>query len=154
MKNRKSLLILFLLIALDQLSKFVISSKMTVGQSLEIVPGFFNLTYLRNTGAGFSLFEGQRSFFLIITVLAIAIFVHQWKRCNENKILEKTSYLILIAGTMGNFIDRLLFGSVVDFLDFYLGNNHFPVFNFADILLTLGVLLLLFISWKGGQNNV
>lgn len=139
------LLTVFFILA-DILSKYIVTAKMSVGQSVPLWENIFHLTYVRNTGAAFSMLEGQRIFlialpFLVIVALIIYIIVKKPK----NRWLM-LSFSMIISGGVGNLIDRIRLGYVIDFLDFRLIN--FPVFNVADIWVTLGaalfVCLLLF----------
>jgi len=143
-----NIILIIALILLDQFTKFVVSTSMTLNQSISIIDNFFYLTYVRNDGAGFSLLKGQRYFFIAITIFALVIFFYLYKDAKENKLLQFCVSL-MIAGTIGNFIDRLLVGTVVDFLDFHIFSYNFPVFNVADICLTVGVFLYLFFSFRG-----
>ena len=152
MKRGKEILIICVLILIDRVSKHLIASRMLQGMEIELIPGFFSLTYVRNSGAGFSLLEGQRLFFIVITVAALALFGALWLRCREDERWEKLSYILILSGTVGNFIDRVASGSVVDFLDFIIFGYDFPVFNFADICLTLGAFLFVILSFKGEKH--
>lgn len=127
------------LIAADQLVKFLVSSHIPVNDTRSALPGIFNLTNLHNSGAAWNMLEGQRWFFIIITVIAILVIVWLMKRYRGHRLAE-VSLCFILAGTLGNFIDRLRFGYVVDMFEFVPVN--FPVFNVADALLTVGVILL------------
>lgn len=142
------LFIITMLTALDQYSKFIVSSYMKLGESIEMIPRFFYLTYALNDGAGFSIMRGQRSFFIAITVAALVIFCVLLYKNDRKNLFSTASYLLIIAGTIGNFIDRLGSGLVTDFLDFYIFGYDFPIFNVADTYLTLGVILLVLITLK------
>ena len=153
MKRSKEIVSILVLILLDRFTKYLIETHMLLGQEIVLIPGFFSLTYVRNTGAGFSLLEGQRVFFIVITIAALALFGVLWYRCKEEDRWEKVSYVLILAGTIGNFIDRVATGSVVDFLDFLIFGYDFPVFNAADICLTVGAGLFLLLSLRGGEKH-
>lgn len=146
------LLIILSLFGLDQLTKYIIDSSMSLGQSITIIDGFFNLTYVRNTGAGFSILEGHMTFFYIITIIALIFLCYLlFTSTNESKYY-RLAILMMIAGTLGNFYDRIVYKYVIDFLDFIIFGYDFPVFNVADICLTVGVaiyLLLYVLETKG-----
>lgn len=149
------LLIILGLFGIDQITKFIVDSNMALGQSITIVDDFFNLTYVRNTGAGFSILEGQMTFFYVITLVALCFLLYLLFTSNNESKFYILSILMMIAGTLGNFYDRIVYQYVIDFLDFIIIGYDFPVFNFADICLTVGVgiyLLVYFIEFKGEYN--
>ena len=146
MKHIKAVIIVVCGVLLDQITKYYISHMFIQGARKTIIDGFFYLTYVRNTGAGFSILQGQRWVFIVLTCIALPLFVYLYLKADPKHKLERFAYLLLIAGTIGNFIDRTLYGSVVDFLDFIIFGYDFPVFNVADICITVGVALYLLIT--------
>lgn len=142
MKKREITLLIGLLIA-DQLTKYWIASILPLYDSIEIIPNFFWLTYLRNTGAAWSLLEGQMGLFLLLASAAMIgmgyIFFTSKK---TNKIL-RYALIFMFVGTLGNFIDRAVLGYVRDFLSFNTFGYMFPVFNVADMSLNVGAGLLI-----------
>ncbi|MEG0874921.1 MAG: signal peptidase II [Clostridiales bacterium] len=133
---------------LDQLTKWLIVANLGLGESIPLI-GFFKLTYVQNTGAAFSLFSNGTLFLIILTMVFLGVMVYLW-----HKPFMKTykfSVAIIIGGALGNFIDRILHGYVVDFFNF----TYFPVFNIADIALCCGVglLALQIIFDKEGETN-
>lgn len=151
------LFIILFEVLLDQFSKQIVTAYLDLYQKVEVIPSFFNLTYVQNYGAGFSILEGQRFLFLFITIVAIIIFSYMLYKGKNSHIVYKTSLLLILGGTLGNFIDRIVHTYVVDFLDFIIFGYDFPVFNIADSFLTIGVILLLiytlFIEGKNGKNT-
>lgn len=151
------LFIILFEVLLDQFSKQIVTAYLDLYQKVEVIPSFFNLTYVQNYGAGFSILEGQRFLFLIITIVAILIFSYMLYKGKNTHVVYKASLLLILGGTLGNFIDRLVHTYVVDFLDFIIFGYDFPVFNIADSFLTIGVILLLiytlFIEGKNGKNT-
>lgn len=144
MKTNKFIYIIYLfiitsLVAIDQFSKEIILTYFNVGDSKTIVDDFFSLTYVQNYGAGFSIMQNARTTFLIITPICLLAFVYLLLKSNDK--LSKAALLLMISGTIGNFIDRIARIYVVDFLDFIFFGWDFPIFNFADCCLTIGVLL-------------
>ena len=137
------LLLIIAIVGLDQISKYVIITHVELGQKIEIIKNFFNITYLRNYGAGFSILQNQTYFFYVAGIIAIFLFSYYLIKDRSNN-LNKASYLMIIGGTIGNLIDRLVNTYVVDFLDFYIFGYDFPVFNIADCFLTIGCFLLVF----------
>ena len=151
------LFIILFEVLLDQFSKQIVTAYLDLYQKVEVIPSFFNLTYVQNYGAGFSILEGQRFLFLFITIVAIIIFSYMLYKGKNSHIVYKTSLLLILGGTLGNFIDRIVHTYVVDFLDFIIFGYDFPVFNIADSFITIGVILLLiytlFIEGKNGKNT-
>ena len=151
------LFIILFEVLLDQFSNQIVTAYLDLYQKVEVIPSFFNLTYVQNYGAGFSILEGQRFLFLFITIVAIIIFSYMLYKGKNSHIVYKTSLLLILGGTLGNFIDRIVHTYVVDFLDFIIFGYDFPVFNIADSFLTIGVILLLiytlFIEGKNGKNT-
>ena len=146
MKNIKAIVFVLCGVLLDQITKYYVAHNFIQGARQKIIDGFFYLTYVRNTGAGFSILQGQRWVFIVLTLIALPLFIYLYTKTNPSKKFERIAYLLLISGTIGNFIDRLLYGSVVDFLDFFIFGYDFPVFNVADIFITVGVALYLLIT--------
>lgn len=135
-----------LAVILDQASKLVIDGTMQLYQSIPVIP-FFNLTYVHNTGAAFSFLSDaggwQRWFFAgLASVISIVIAI--WlTRLKQHETLLAVSLSLVLGGAIGNLIDRLAYGYVIDFLDVYVGNWHWPAFNIADSAITIGVGLML-----------
>ena len=133
------LFIVVSLVSLDQYTKSIVLNYFELYQSKTIIDGFFSLTYVQNFGAGFSIMQNARTTFLIITPICLIGFTYLFIRSNDK--LSKTALLLMISGTIGNFIDRIVRVYVVDFLDFIIFGWDFPIFNVADIFLTIGVCL-------------
>ena len=133
------LFIVVSLVSLDQYTKSIILNYFELYESKTIIDGFFSLTYVQNFGAGFSIMQNARTTFLIITPICLIGFTYLFIRSNDK--LSKTALLLMISGTIGNFIDRIVRVYVVDFLDFIIFGWDFPIFNVADIFLTIGVCL-------------
>lgn len=135
------LFIISLLVGIDQYTKKLIVTLVKEHSSIQIVPNFFSITYEKNTGAGFSILQNQRVLFIVITIIAIIGFSYLLIKNKNQKNIYKISYILIISGAIGNFIDRIVNSYVVDFLDFIIFGYDFPVFNFADCLLTIGVFI-------------
>jgi signal peptidase II len=137
---------ILLMIAADQFSKFFIVRHFALGQKLTVIPGFFAITNVRNTGAGFSILTDQTAFLSLVSIAAVIALIYLLSK--ERSVATRISYLLIIAGAAGNLIDRLRLGYVVDFLDFYIIGYDFPVFNIADSFITIGCVLLILINLK------
>lgn len=143
--------ILFLLI--DIISKQLILYFMVENQTIQIIPHFFSLTYVKNTGVAFSMLEGNILFILLMSVIVVGVLVY-FAKSKENGRLEKICYSMIFGGALGNFLDRILYGYVIDFFDFTLFGYEMAIFNVADIFIVLGVFLLLFMEfWKGRDKR-
>jgi signal peptidase II len=140
---------LVLIVALDQLTKFIVDRAMPLHHSIPVIDGFFNLTYVRNTGAAFGIFARSHEafrlpFLILVSVLAIGFIFLMLKRLRDKEIGLVTALSFIVSGAIGNLIDRVLYGEVIDFLDFYWSNYHWPAFNLADGFITIGVTITLF----------
>jgi signal peptidase II len=132
-------------LVLDVVSKQAISKNLQVMQTIPLIPNIFHFTYLRNNGAAFSLFQGHewlRWLSLVVSLVLIAIGLVR----SFTNIWEQLGFGLILAGAAGNGIDRILYGSVIDFIDLRLIN--FAVFNWADISINLGIMCLLFYNIK------
>lgn len=135
-------------LAVDQLSKWWIVAHFTLHESREIIPNFFNLTFLTNNGAAFSMLAGQPAlwrqvFFITVNIVSLAIIAMAQYRFGRHCRLYTLALALIAGGAAGNLTDRIRFAYVVDFLDFYLGTAHWPAFNIADAAINVGVVLFL-----------
>lgn len=142
MKLKHGVLFIILLV-IDQISKWMIDANMQLHDSIDIIPGFFRITYLHNTGAAWSMLEGKMWFFYIITFIAVIAMIYFYVHSNASDVIFKTGIVCMAAGTIGNLIDRLVFQHVRDFIDFVILGYDFPVFNIADMALCIGVFLII-----------
>lgn len=134
------LAIVLILVTFDYIIKTKIKTIMQLGDSIDVIKNFFSITYVQNTGAAFGMFKNQKILFLIVGIVAILILLYSFSK-TDNKIV-KISISMVISGAVGNIIDRLLYGFVVDMFDFHAIWSY--VFNFADVCVVLGVALLSF----------
>ncbi|MFH1387432.1 MAG: signal peptidase II [bacterium] len=140
--------IVFLIITVDQLLKYLVHYYIHLGQSIQIINNILKLTYVRNTGAAFSLFVGYSSGLAAISLMVvIAIIYFHYKKPNDR--LLQLGLASLLGGSLGNLVDRLTRGFVVDYIDF----GFWPVFNFADIMINVGVAILAYSILIGGRNH-
>jgi signal peptidase II len=147
-------------VILDQATKLLVQRAFRLGESLPVLPGVFNLTYVLNPGAAFGLLAGaapafRGPFFIAVSVLAIAVICYYHARYARGHPLPTVGLALILGGALGNLIDRLRVGMVIDFLDFYLGAYHWPAFNVADSGITVGVGLLLveMLRERGGNGR-
>lgn len=131
-------------IIIDQVIKLLIMMKMELYQKITFIPGFFQLFYTKNEGAAFSTFSGMKYFLILISILSFFILVHYIKITKIKGKISVISLGLLLGGLVGNLIDRLLYGYVIDYLSFTFFRYSFAVFNFADIGIVVGVCLFIF----------
>jgi len=122
---------------------------MPLHHSIPIIDGFFSLTYIRNTGAAFGIFSGshevfRRPFLIGVSILAIGFILVMLKRLRDGETGLATALAFILGGAIGNLIDRIVYGEVIDFLDVYWAHYHWPAFNVADSFITIGVAITLF----------
>ena len=147
-KYKTLLLIIVGMVFLDQATKLYIDSNMELHQSIQVIKNFFQITYIRNSGAAFGILSGFKSpwltlFFVLISVVAIGIIMFYYYKTPENQRLTLVSFALIMSGAIGNFIDRAFYGEVIDFLYFHWYQHYWPAFNVADSCITIGVSLLL-----------
>ncbi|KAF0158852.1 MAG: signal peptidase II [Syntrophaceae bacterium] len=149
---KKNLLIFLIgaavIITLDQITKSAITSRLTLHESYPVINGFFNLVYVMNPGAAFGFLANASEtfryiFFTGITVLATGLIIYYLFKSNPRNLMLVSSLTLIFGGAVGNLIDRLRFGAVVDFLDVYIGTAHWPAFNVADSAITVGAILMI-----------
>jgi signal peptidase II len=142
-------------LGLDQASKLAIDKSFQLYESIAVVP-FFNLTYVHNTGAAFSFLSEaggwQRWFFAALAIVMSTIMTLWLTRLKEHETLLAVSLSLILGGAIGNLIDRLAYGYVIDFLDVYYQTWHWPAFNIADSAITIGVALMLVESFKSQEK--
>lgn len=134
------------LVILDQVTKHLVTARLRVNGVIEVVPGLFNIVLYRNPGAAFSVFNAGgyiRTLFLIAVSVAALVIIFVLIRQSKDTLMSFALSMVA-GGAAGNLIDRVRYGSVIDFLDFYAGNYHWPAFNVADSAITVGVILAIF----------
>ena len=137
-----------LVVIIDQFTKLWIMANFALYEQQNIIPDFFDLVYVTNTGAAFGFLAGSKSglrqlFFLGVGIIALVVIVFAYGHLKKQGKIFVYSLGLIAGGAIGNLIDRVRFGSVVDFLDFYLGSHHWPAFNVADSAITVGVGLFM-----------
>lgn len=140
-------------IIIDQVIKVIVTTNMDFAHSINVINNFFRITYLQNTGAAWSIFSGNRIFLVGITLVALFIIYFCLLKDKVFKSYESILYGVLLGGILGNLIDRVRFGYVIDYLDFNIFSYHYPVFNFADICIVLSIIIVLIIGLKEDKNG-
>lgn len=129
-------------ILVDQLSKFIVNSTVKFGYTKEIIPDFFSITNARNFGAAWSILWDKRIYIILITVVAMLLVVFLLVREKEPNKFKTLYYGLLMGGIIGNLIDRVLLGYVIDFFDFNFFGFRYPIFNISDVAIVISVLLI------------
>jgi len=143
--KKKPYIIAFFFFMIDIISKQIIIHIIDFKKSIQIINNFFYITHVHNTGAAWSILEDQRILLLIISVFALFL-INKIINKDELSQLESLSYGMIIGGIIGNLFDRILFGYVIDFLDFRLFGYNYPVFNLADSFIVIGIIIMAIIS--------
>jgi len=146
MKNKYITIFSITLIVLliDQIAKFLIRINFELNQSFPLIKNIFHLTYIHNFGAGFGILQNQQWILIFVSLLVIGVIFYYVDRIKEKEILLQVLVGFVLGGTIGNLIDRLIYGFVIDFLDFRI----WPIFNIADSFVTIGVIGLIIYLWE------
>ncbi len=152
--KRKIIIISLLALMLDQLIKIVASYYLT---NVTLIPNFLSLVYAENTGVAFSMLSGNRMFIILITIILLGILIQVLKKENmkskQNSKLIILSYGFLFGGILGNLLDRITRGVVIDYVSLNILGYHFPIFNLADLFITFGVILLIIKTIKEDEKH-
>lgn len=152
-KNVPYLALILGLAVCDQVTKAVVAGAVDIYRVIPVIPGFFNITRIHNTGAIFGILSGSGNLpvFLLLTgasLFALGFVVYYFVKTPANERFTKIALALILAGALGNLTDRILRGHVIDFLDFHIGRHHWPFFNIADSCITVGALLLIVIFFR------
>lgn len=134
---------IFIIVMADQITKLIAKQNLYPDVTINLIPGYLSLTYLENRGAAFGIFRNKKFFLIGLTALVIAFMLYYLLKNRNMTKLMKLSFILIISGAIGNLIDRVFRGYVVDFIHFYIKNVFdWPVFNIADICVVCGTILL------------
>jgi signal peptidase II len=138
-----------LVVIIDQISKVIIFEMLPLYGTFSVIPGFFNITHIHNPGGAFGFLAGHsavwRHFvFLFISALAIGLIIYYYHKTPKNYLFLSCGFALILGGAIGNMIDRVRLGVVIDFLDFYIGNLHWPAFNVADSAISIGITIFIY----------
>lgn len=153
MMKKKLIIITILLLLLDQISKVLVTKYINLGSSISIIPSFFDLTYIENTGAALNILSGKTLLLISISLIALIYIIKMVLKTNISNNLQLLTYSMLISGVIGNVVDRIFYGKVIDFLSFHIASYNFPVFNIADSLIVIGAFLLILSIIKEKKNE-
>jgi len=159
MKGRFFLIMLSVLI-FDHFTKYRISTTMALFDAIEIIPGYLRISYVRNSGVAFGLFDGHPSpwkayILAAMAVVAVVVILVYSRRMPMERNLLQTALAVTTGGILGNFFDRIMHGSVIDFIEFHIRDSfHWPTFNVADSAITIGIAMLLIDTLKHTDHDV
>ena len=151
--KKKSLIIATIILLIDQVLKILIDNILSANESIEVIHSFFYITKVYNTGAAWSIFEGSQILLIIIAIIAFFLLLKYQCVFVENK-RNIVAFALIYGGLVGNLIDRVIYGYVIDYLHFFIFDYSFPVFNFADMAIVIGFLLVIIAIIKGEENEV
>lgn len=154
LKNREYIYsVACILLMIDQLVKLLVRSRIPLLDEVVVIPNFFSFYHIENTGAAFSIFSGAVLFLIILSIF-ILVFLHFYIISDENMSeLKKIGFGIVIGGIIGNLVDRILYGAVIDYLAFSFFGYSFPVFNIADVGITVGFIILIIDIFRSDNNE-
>lgn len=139
----------FITLSVDQISKYIIISNMSLGESIPVIRPVFYITYILNPGAAFGMLANRTTFFIIISLLVIIGVIVGYRYLPKERAWTRVATALVVGGALGNLIDRIRLGKVIDFLDFRV----WPVFNLADTAIVTGALLLILEVWRTGNDE-
>ena len=148
-----SIVLVIVLLGIDLLLKYLVSTYLT---TVNIIDNFFSLTYVLNDGAAFSLFASRIYLLILIAIICLFFIIYELKNNLDDRVLS-IGYSLVLAGLLGNFLDRLIDGYIIDYLSFKIFTLNFPVFNFADILIVVGIVIVIIkeiLKERGKKNEV
>lgn len=151
MKKKYYLLLIIFLCLLDQVSKYVVLKTFEVGEAVSIIKDFLRIIFVKNTGISFGMFSDMRIPIIILTVIIICYMFYEFYK-SKNKI-HLFAVVLIISGAIGNLIDRLVRGYVIDFISFELLKHEMAIFNMADSFITLGVLIYIYDMFRNGGDS-
>lgn len=152
--KKRIFIITFILFIIDMITKIIVTSNMTVGSSINVISGFFSITYVENTGAAWGIFSNGTVLLGLLSVVFLIVFTKYILDQKSISLFNSINYALIIAGVFGNMIDRFARGFVVDFLNFQIFSYDFPVFNVADIFIVIGIMLVVIdYLLVGGKND-
>jgi signal peptidase II len=147
-----------LVLILDQLTKILVVHYLPLYSSLTVIPEFFNLVHVRNTGAAFSFMAGdfstwRQTFFITVSVIGIAVAFYIYRGLKSEDRWARIALALILGGALGNLVDRVRLGEVIDFIDIYIGSYHWPAFNVADSAISIGAVLLLVVLLRSRDDQ-
>lgn len=150
--KKKIFLLSIAFVFLDQLSKFLLDKFLVLGKSYTIFDRFLYITKAYNDGISFSMLSGHKFLIILISIGIMAFLLFYMRKFKQN-MRNIIAFSLVFGGLIGNLIDRIIHGYVIDFIDFYIMNYNYPIFNLADSFICIGILMLLYAVVKGEDNE-
>ena len=150
---KKISIISLICILIDQIIKIIVSTNLKFTSSINVITNFFRITYLKNYGAAWSILTGNKMFLILVSFVALFLIYYFFMKNKKFTNIEEILYGLLIGGVIGNLIDRIRLGYVIDYLDFNIFSYNYPVFNFADTLIVVSVIFLVVLNIKDDKNG-
>lgn len=147
LSHKKIYITSIIILIIDIISKLIIKNNFLENQSIIIIKDFFNITYAKNTGVAFSLLSNNKVIIIILTIIILGILLKYIKGKYINKY-DQIAYGLILGGAIGNLLDRIIYGYVIDFIDFKIFNYNYPIFNIADTSIVIGVIIIVITSFK------
>ncbi len=143
-----------ILLIVDFIIKYMVTNFMMLHQSIKIIPNFLDITYIKNLGGAFNILEGNKWFFIIIAVVSLVFIVKYIFMDRNITKIDAISYSLIFSGIVGNLFDRIIYGGVIDYIHFNIFGNDMPIFNFSDMCIVFGVIMVMYILiFKGDINE-
>jgi len=149
MKNKYIYIISIIILLIDQISKLIVINTITYLKEINIIPNFFSLMYVKNTGGAFSIFNNNVILLTIISVICLIFIIRYIIKNNKKLFLEDLSIAFITGGLLGNLIDRIFRSGVIDFFKFKIITYDFPIFNIADIFIVIGIFIIMISTIRG-----
>lgn len=151
MRTRSLIIAIFILI-IDQIVKISIDSFLRISELITVIPNFFYITKVYNDGAAWSIFDGSVAFLIIVAIVAL-IFLISYQKIFQKNFRNIVAFALIYGGLLGNLVDRIVYGYVIDYIKLLFGNFSFPVFNLADMAIVSGFILLIYAVLRGEDKN-
>lgn len=151
MRTRSLIIAIFILI-IDQIVKISIDSFLRISELIAVIPNFFYITKVYNDGAAWSIFDGSVAFLIIVAIVAL-IFLVSYQKIFQKNFRNIVAFALIYGGLLGNLVDRIVYGYVIDYIKLLFGNISFPVFNLADMAIVSGFILIIYSVLKGEDKN-
>ncbi len=149
----RSVATVWIITLLDQLTKHAVQRRFLCNERHEVIPGWFDLRYIQNTGAAWGMLAGRQTLLIVFSLAMLVLIIRTRRTLFAGQSAGWFAMGLLVAGILGNLIDRMRLGYVVDFLDFYRGDRHFPAFNVADSAICVGVGLYILGQWLSERHQ-
>ena len=149
---KKMTLTTIMMTIIDQISKLVVRTFLSLFETVTIIPSFLNITYVTNSGGAFSILSGSRYFFIILGIIAIIYLIKYIMSDSNITKVDLIAYSLVISGIIGNLIDRIIYGYVIDYIHFYISSYSFAIFNFADMCIVIGAIIIIYILFIKGDS--